>query len=195
MPAGEALYESLSTKFVVLDRILAALSEAAYSGYIRVVSEAQSGLLLLRNGRVTDALSRNSDDGVVTGSEALTSIGEVVGRGEGVVDIVGLSPEVVDSLHHLASGAPRYPDLHASWVNIDGLIGFLGERRFTGNVSVSTRSGGGVVMLSRGEVSAAFTTNSPRVASTAADVVALCQDPGARIEVREATEPLDGEVG
>jgi len=185
LPSGTPVYESLTSRFVDFARLRTTLAETGYSGYVRLVAPGAQGVLLLRNGKVVDSLHRRGTETLVGGT-ALAAIERQVAEGSGVLDVVNLDSELVDGLHHLASGAPTYPDLRASWVNPTGLLKFLEGRHFTGAVSVRAAGGGGVIMLQDGEVTGAFTTQSREMGDDAAAVIALCEDPEAHIEVHAA---------
>ena len=182
LPSGTPVYESLTSRFVDFGRLRATLAETGYSGYVRLVAPAIHGVMLFRNGKIVDSLFRERDR-VLTGPEALRTIERTVQEGAGVLDVVDLQSELVDGLHHLASGAPTYPDLRASWVNPDGLLNFLATRHFTGAISIRAGRGAGVIMLQDGEVSGAFTTESRAMGEDPRSVLELCGDPDAQIEV------------
>ena len=185
VPSGTPLYESLSARFLAFDRMIATLGQGGYSGFVRVIGPRVNAILLFRNGKMIDCIFREGDRRT-DGEAAVRRVEQLVHGGDGVVDIVELQPEMVDSLHHLASGAPTYPELYASWVNLGGLIEFLKQRAFTGSVTVQADAGGGVLMLRHGELLGAFTTKSRELGSEEKEVLSLASDPKARIEVRSA---------
>lgn len=187
LPTGTPVYESLTTKFVAFERLLDTLAEAGHSGYIKLVAPGSNGIVLLRDGRPVESLYRDGEQ-VRRGDSAIRSIQSAVESGAGVLDIIALDGPVVDGLHGVASGRTTYPDLYASWVNAEGLVRYLREQGFTGSLIVTSASGRGVIMLQAGSVSAAFTTSSRELAPDEREVLALCSDPEARLEVRE----LDG---
>ena len=131
VPTGAPLYESLSARFIAFDRLTSTLGQGAYSGYVRVLGPGVNGILLFRNGKMIDCLWRDRGD-LKQGEQAEARARNLMESGDAVVDIVDLQAELVDSLHHLASGAASYPEMYASWVNFEGLVAFLKERDFTG---------------------------------------------------------------
>lgn len=185
LPTGTPVYESLTSRFVDFQRLQRTLAETGYSGYVRLVAPGAQGVVLLRNGKIVDSLHRRGSE-TLNGGSALAAIERQVADGTGVLDVVNLDSQLVDGLHHLASGAPTYPDLRASWVNPEGLLRFLAQHQFTGAISVRAGRGGGVIMLHDGEVNGAFTTESRVMGDDAAAVIALCEDPEAQIEVHAA---------
>ncbi len=190
LPFGIPLYESLTSKFIAFDRLLQTLGELGASGYVRLVAPNTNGIVLLRNGKAVDCLHREGGR-LQRGEAALTAIRRLVDDGAGVLDVVSLDSELIDGLHHLASGEAMYPPLYASWVKGDGLLDFLRAQGFTGCLSVRAAAGGGVVMLNRGEVTGAFTTESRALGRDAGEVLALCVDPEAAIEVHGASSSSD----
>jgi hypothetical protein len=188
VPTGAPLYESLSARLIAYDRLVSTLGRGGYSGYVRIVGPGVNGILLFRNGKMIDCLWRGRDQLRKSNEEAETNARSLLESGEAVVDVVDLQPELVDSLHHLASGAATYPEMFASWVNLEGLVSFLKQRGFSGTISVKAEAGGGVLMLRSGELDGAFTTHSRELSSDEKDVLQLASDPEARIEVRSATD-------
>jgi hypothetical protein len=194
LPTGTSVYDSLTTKFVAFPRLLETLAEAAHSGYVKLVAPGANGIVLLRDGRVVDALYRGGD-ALQRGNAALDSIQGAVTDGAGVLDIVALEPAVVDGLHGVASGRTMYPELIASWVNADGLVSHLKERGFSGSLIVTTDASRGVIIFESGNVSASFTTASRQLAPNEKEVLSLCADANARLEVRELEKPGSGSNG
>lgn len=187
VPTGTYLYDSLAAKIVDFRKLLEALAESAYSGYLRFLSADATALLLLRNGRPIDCCWRAEE--VVRGDQARQLLEARIADGIGVLDIVGVAPEVVDGLHHAASGASVYPELHGSWVRLEGLIKFLETRHFTGSVTVRARDGFGVILCTGGIVAGGYTSHSPAMKPDAAEVLRYGEDGEARIELRGSTEP------
>ena len=185
VPTGAPIYESLSARLIAFDRLTATLGQGGYSGFVRVLGRGMNGILLFRNGKMIDCLFREHG-ALTTGAPAEATARKLMDSGEAVIDIVDLQAELVDSLHHLASGAPSYPDMYASWVNFPGLVEFLKERSFTGTVAIRSKAEGGVLMLSKGELTGAFTTSSRELSTDDSEVLALAHDKEARIEVRTA---------
>ena len=184
LPTGTAVYDSLTTKFVAFPRLLETLAEAAHSGYVKLVAPGANGIVLIRDGRVVDALYRGQES-LLRGDAALDSIQAAVSEGSGVLDIVALESAIVDGLHGVASGRTVYPDLIASWVNPDGLVSHLKDRGFSGSLIVTSDNRRGVIIFENGNVSASFTTTSRQLAPNEKEVLALCADQQARLEVRE----------
>ena len=115
-----------------------------------------------------------------------------------MLDVVGLSPDVVEGLYELTVATPLYTELYASWVDFPSLLEFLADRGHTGSVTV--RSGGrtGVIIFTGGKVTGAYTSESRDISDDVDEVRELCADPQAMIEVKaaEATprEALDVEA-
>lgn len=191
LPTGTSIYESLTTKFVAFERLLSTLSEAGHSGYVKLIAPGANGIVLMRDGQLVETLYRGVD-GLQRGEGAIHTIHGAVEQGLGVLDIVSLDSGIVDGLHGVASGRTMYPELVASWVNADGLVAYLRERRFTGSLIVTSDAGRGVIIFAEGGVSAAFTSTSRDIAHDEKDVLSLCGDPNARLEVRELEQQSHG---
>src|SRR6185312_10604936 len=115
--------------------------------------------------------------------------------GHGVLDVVGLSPDLIDGLYELAVSKPMYTELYAAWVDMKALLKFLSDRKFKGSVMIRAGAGTGVIILSDGELAGAYTSESRDIADKPDRALALCEDPNAMIEVKSADTvkhpPLD----
>src|SRR5262249_59997080 len=102
------------------------------------------------------------------GKQALIHFNDEVNRGQGVLDVVGLTPELVDGLYELTVAQPVYTELYASWVDVPALIRFLEERRLSGTLTVRATTGTGVVILKEGKIAGAYTSEAREGAQPAA---------------------------
>jgi hypothetical protein len=156
---------------------------------VKLVAPNANGIVLLRQGRLVESLYRAPEQ-LLRGEAAIRAVEGAVMRGDGVLDIVSLAPDVVDGLHGVASGRPTYPELFASWVNAEGLVAFLREREFSGSMIVSSTEQSGVVMFEGGRVTGAFTSSNGELADHEGAVLALCGGPQTRIELRELEQAV-----
>jgi len=196
VPAGQTMYDSLKTSFVDFPRLITTLEREGHTGYVRLLTENANGLIYFREGTVLECVYDGGEDpNAELGKQALIHFNDEVNRGQGVLDVVGLTPELVDGLFELTVAQPVYTELYASWVDVPALLRFLEERRLSGTLTVRATTGTGVVILKEGKTAGAYTSESREVAERADSVLALCRDPGAMIEVKarieSGHEPLD----
>lgn len=197
VPAGQVLYDSLKTSFVDFPRLLTTLEREGYTGYVRLLTDDASGLILFREGSALECLYDGAAEAgsLVLGKSALQAFNDDVTAGHGVLDVVGLSPELIDGLYELTVSRPMYTELYAAWVDMKALLNFLSERKLSGSVMVRSGAGTGVIILADGALAGAYTSESRDIADKPDRVLALCDDPGAMIEVKAADTtkhpPLD----
>jgi Domain of unknown function (DUF4388) len=196
VPAGQTMYDSLKTSFVDFPRLITTLEREGHTGYVRLLTENANGLIYFREGTVLECVyDAGEDPQPELGKQGLIHFNEEVNRGQGVLDVVGLTPELVDGLFELTVAQPVYTELYASWVDVPALLRFLEERRLSGTLTVRATTGTGVIILKEGKIAGAYTSESREVAERADSVLALCRDPGAMIEVKARIEsrhePLD----
>ncbi|HEV2141112.1 MAG TPA: DUF4388 domain-containing protein [Candidatus Dormibacteraeota bacterium] len=199
VPAGQILYDSLKTSFVDFPRLLTTLEREGYTGYVRLLTDDASGLILFREGLALEALYDGAADAssLVLGKAALQQFNDDVTAGHGVLDVVGLSPELIDGLYELTVSRPMYTELYAGWVDMKALLSFLSDRKLSGSVMVRSGGGTGVIILAEGELAGAYTSESRDISDKPDRVLTLCDDPNAMIEVKSADvtkhPPLDVE--
>jgi hypothetical protein len=197
VPAGQVIYDSLKTSFVDFPRLITTLEKEGYTGYVRLLTDDAAGLILFKEGSALECMYDGAGDstGLVLGKQALHQFNEDVTAGHGVLDVVGLSPELIDGLYELTVSKPMYTELYAAWVDMRALLKFLSDRKLSGSVMIRSGAGTGVIILSEGELAGAYTSESRDIADKPDRALALCDDPSAMIEVKSADTvkhpPLD----
>jgi hypothetical protein len=197
VPAGQVIYDSLKTSFVDFPRLITTLEKEGYTGYVRLLTDDAAGLILFREGSALECMYDGAGDaaGLVLGKQALHQFNEDVTAGHGVLDVVGLSPELIDGLYELTVSKPLYTELYAAWVDMKALLKFLSDRKLSGSVMIRAAAGTGVIILSEGELAGAYTSESRDISDKPDRALALCDDPAAMIEVKSADvtkhPPLD----
>ncbi len=197
VPAGQVIYDSLKTSFVDFPRLITTLEKEGYTGYVRLLTEDASGLILFREGSALECMYDEGDEhsGLVLGKQALQKFNDDVTNGHGVLDVVGLSSELIDGLYELTVSRPMYTELYASWVDMKALLKFLNDRKLSGSVMIRAAAGTGVIILAEGELAGAYTSESRDISDKPDRALALCEDPNAMIEIKSADAanhtPLD----
>jgi hypothetical protein len=197
VPAGQVIYDSLKTSFVDFPRLITTLEKEGYTGYVRLLTDDAAGLILFREGSALECMYDGAGEatGLVLGKQALNRFNDDVTSGHGVLDVVGLSPELIDGLYELTVSKPMYTELYAGWVDMKALLKFLSDRKLSGSVMIRAAAGTGVIILSEGELAGAYTSESRDISDKPDRALALCDDPNAMIEVKSADAtkhpPLD----
>ena len=197
VPAGQVIYDSLKTSFVDFPRLITTLEKEGYTGYVRLLTDDATGLILFREGSALECMYDGSGEpgGLMLGKTALHQFNQDVTSGHGVLDVVGLSPELIDGLYELTVSKPMYTELYAAWVDMKALLKFLSDRKLSGSVMIRATAGTGVIILSDGQLAGAYTSESRDISDKPDRALALCDDPGAMIEVKSADTtkhpPLD----
>jgi outer membrane biosynthesis protein TonB len=197
VPAGQIIYDSLKTSFVDFPRLITTLEKEGYTGYVRLLTDDASGLILFREGSALECMYDGAADAssLVLGKQALQQFNDDVTSGHGVLDVVGLSPELIEGLYELTVSRPMYTELYAAWVDMKALLKFLSDRKLSGSVMIRSTGGTGVIILSDGDIAGAYTSESRDISDKPDRALALCDDPMAMIEVKSADAtkhpPLD----
>ena len=197
VPAGQVIYDSLKTSFVDFPRLITTLEKEGYTGYVRLLTDDATGLILFREGSALECIYDGAAEpgGLMLGKTALHQFNQDVTTGHGVLDVVGLSPELIDGLYELTVSKPMYTELYAAWVDMKALLKFLSDRKLSGSVMIRSTGGTGVIILSDGELAGAYTSESRDISDKPDRALALCDDPSAMIEVKSADAtkhpPLD----
>jgi hypothetical protein len=188
VPPGEPVIEGLRSDFVALERMLPALQNEEFTGYLRVHDETLNGVVLLNEGQVIEALF-DIPPAVATGHRALSQVASVVLKGEGVVDLFELDEDMVISIYQLLTAPTIYSRLFARFVDVAGLIAYLSDEGINGSVVASNGDERGIMLFRDGVLLTAYTSRSNQPDSSEGMLMELFQNATTEIEVRGGPVP------
>jgi hypothetical protein len=187
LPVGRLVYESLKTAFVDFPKLLRSLSTDRLTGYLRLTGQASRGMILFYQGNLIESFY---DGGAVvsTGRTAFSLFKNDVDRGEGNMDVIELSAEVVTAIYQLLTAPTILQGLLARFVDVRALLEYLQEEQIHGSLLVRAPDEMGIVLLRGGHLLGAFTRGQPQLVQQADVVTRLCADPKTRIEVKAVAD-------
>ena len=187
LPVGKLVYESLKTAFVDFPKLLRSLSSDRLTGYLRLTGSASRGMILFYQGSLIESFY---DGGAVvsTGRTAFSLFKNDVDRGEGSMDVIELSSEVVTAIYQLLTAPTILQGLLARFVDIRALLQYLQEEKIHGSLLVRAPDEMGIVLLRDGQLLGAFTRGQPQLVQDPEIVTRLCADSKTRIEVKAVAD-------
>ena len=187
LPVGKLVYESLKTAFVDFPKLLRSLSSDRLTGYLRLTGQASRGMILFYQGSLIESFY---DGGAVvsTGRTAFSLFKNDVDRGEGSMDVIELSSEVVTAIYQLLTAPTILQGLLARFVDVRALLQYLQEEKIHGSLLVRAPDEMGIVLLRDGQLLGAFTRGQPQLVQDPEIVTRLCADTKTRIEVKAVAD-------
>src|SRR5436853_1701887 len=187
LPVGKLVYESLKTAFVDFPKLLRSLSTDRLTGYLRLTGQASRGMILFYQGSLIESFY---DGGAVvsTGRTAFSLFKNDVDRGEGSMDVIELTAEVVTAIYQLLTAPTILQGLLARFVDIRALLQYLQEEKIHGSLLVRAPDEMGIVLLRDGALLGAFTRGQPQLVQDPEVVTRLCADSQTRIEVKAVAD-------
>jgi hypothetical protein len=187
LPVGKLVYESLKTAFVDFPKLLRSLSSDRLTGYLRLTGQASRGMILFYQGSLIESFY---DGGAVvsTGRTAFSLFKNDVDRGEGSMDVIELSAEVVTAIYQLLTAPTILQGLLARFVDIRALLQYLQEEKIHGSLLVRAPEEMGIILLRDGQLLGAFTRGQPQLMQDPEIVTRLCADSKTRIEVKAVAD-------
>jgi hypothetical protein len=187
LPVGKLVYESLKTAFVDFPKLLRSLSSDRLTGYLRLTGMASRGMILFYQGSLIESFY---DGGAVvsTGRTAFSLFKNDVDRGEGSMDVIELTPEVVTAIYQLLTAPTILSGLLARFVDIRALLQYLQEEKIHGSLLVRAPEEMGIILLRDGQLLGAFTRGQPQLMQDPELVTRLCADSKTRIEVKAVAD-------
>jgi hypothetical protein len=187
LPVGKLVYESLKTAFVDFPKLLRSLSADRLTGYLRLSGQASRGMILFYQGSLIESFY---DGGAVvsTGRTAFSLFKNDVDRGEGSMDVIELTPEVVTAIYQLLTAPTILQGLLARFVDVRALLEYLQEEQLHGSLLVRSPDEMGIVLLRGGQLLGAFTRGQPQLVQDPEIVTRLCSEPKTRIEVKAVAD-------
>jgi hypothetical protein len=188
LPSGRPHYEGLKSAFVDFPRLLRTLRADRHTGYIRLNGSGYSGIILLNDGSVLEAVC--SDGSITKGEAAFVQFRRHMDSGDGMLDVIELDGEIVLAVGRLFTAAPLYTGLLGRFVNLEALLDYLGEEKVDGAVVVSGSTELGVILLGQGSILGAYTESKRDLDSSTTSVTKLASERSARIEVKSGSGSL-----
>ena len=188
LPSGRPLYEGLKSAFVDFPRLLRTLRADRHTGYIRLSGSGYSGIILLNDGSVLEAVC--SDGSITKGEAAFVQFRRHMDGGDGMLDVIELDGEIVLAVGRLFTAPPLYTGLLGRFVNLEALLDYLGEEKVDGAVVVSGATELGVILLGQGSILGAYTESKRDLDSSTASVTKLASERSSRIEVKSGSGSL-----
>ena len=187
LPVGKLVYESLKTAFVDFPKLLRSLSTDRLTGYLRLTGQASRGMILFYQGSLIESFY---DGGAVvsTGRTAFSLFKNDVDRGEGSMDVIELTSEVVTAIYQLLTAPTILQGLLARFVDVRALLQYLQEEKIHGSLLVRAPEEMGIILLRDGQLLGAFTRGQPQLMQDPEIVTRLCADTKTRIEVKAVAD-------
>jgi hypothetical protein len=187
LPVGKLVYESLKTAFVDFPKLLRSLSADRLTGYLRLTGQASRGMILFYQGSLIESFY---DGGAVvtTGRTAFSLFKNDVDRGEGSMDVIELTSEVVTAIYQLLTAPTILQGLLARFVDVRALLQYLQEEHIHGSLLVRAPEEMGIILLRDGQLLGAFTRGQPQLVQDPEVVTRLCADSKTRIEVKAVAD-------
>jgi len=187
LPVGKLVYESLKTAFVDFPKLLRSLSTDRLTGYLRLTGQASRGMILFYQGSLIESFY---DGGAVvsTGRTAFSLFKNDVDRGEGSMDVIELTSEVVTAIYQLLTAPTILQGLLARFVDVRALLQYLQEEKIHGSLLVRAPDEMGIILLRDGQLLGAFTRGQPQLMQDPEIVTRLCADTKTRIEVKAVAD-------
>jgi hypothetical protein len=187
LPVGKLVYESLKTAFVDFPKLLRSLSSDRLTGYLRLSGLASRGMILFYQGSLIESFYDGGAE-VSTGRTAFSLFKNDVDRGEGSMDVIELSAEVVTAIYQLLTAPTILQGLLARFVDIRALLQYLQEEKIHGSLLVRAPDEMGIILLRDGQLLGAFTRGQPQLMQDPEIVTRLCADSKTRIEVKAVAD-------
>ncbi|HEY6470859.1 MAG TPA: hypothetical protein VI434_13950 [Candidatus Dormibacteraeota bacterium] len=185
LPAGTPLFDALPARAIVLD----ALAPAVADGLITVADRNRRGVLVVRRGGISDAVS--IDGARHNGDVAMESIH---GWDAALMSAARLTEDAMSILGPVLNGERCYEDLRLEWTRWSELLDDLRGRGRTYVVEVRTPAGCGVTVIRGGQQVATYTDAHPSLG--APDLIdALVQAGSGSLRVTISSERSVDSVG
>ncbi len=155
LPKGDALFDNIPTRAVVLEELAPALGDGA----LVVQRAGEVGVVLIRERTLFETYCF-SPDYRLYGKAAMDTMKSWQ---DATVSAYRLEPELVDVCPSLLRGASLYTDLRLGWTDWNQLLADLATRDGNFVVEVRTPKGRGVTCITNGKQIATFTEAHPEL--------------------------------
>lgn len=190
LPSGKAIYEGLKSAFVDFPKLLRTLDTDKLTGFVRLDGDDFSGVLLLHDGHVLEALY--SESGIAQGVDAFQALRRRMEAGQGLLDVIELQGEIVVALAQLLTARPLFTGLLGRFINFEALVEYLAEEKVDGSLVVTGGVEMGVILFRKGGVLGSYTASNRDLSKETSAVTTLAEERTSRIEVKSGTSQPEG---
>ena len=191
LPSGKAIYEGLKSAFVDFPKLLRTLDTDKHTGYVRLDGEGFSGVLLLHDGHVLEALHSEGTK-IAQGVEAFQGLRRRMEAGQGLLDVIDLAGEIVVALAQLLTARPLFTGLLGRFINFDSLLEYLSEEKVDGSMVVTGGAEMGVILFRKGAILGSYTASNRDLSKEAGAITTLATERTSRIEVKSGSSAPQG---
>lgn len=156
IPRGKPLYENLPTVFLNWEEMAAKLRGDKFSGYIMVSSESKTGIILFVDGRINGSLFHTQNLPTVRGQEALSKTTITIQERNGNLSIYSTSNDICSLVEWYIDGHSKYSPMESFFIDYEKFLTVLGEKNFTGLVSISNEDFAQFIYIFDGKVKGHF---------------------------------------
>jgi hypothetical protein len=177
------MYENLPTVFLNWEEMASKLRGDKFSGYIVVSSDTKTGIILFIDGRISGSLFHNVSLPTVRGQEALSKTTVTIQERKGNLSIYGTSNDICSLVEWFIDGHAAYSPMEAFFIDYDKFLTVLGEKNYTGLVSVSNDDFAHFIYISDGKVKGHFVDSQSELSDDSGALKDKLVQKGTRIEV------------
>lgn len=163
IPRGKPLYENLPTVFLNWEEMAAKLRGDKFSGYILVNSDPKTGIILFVEGRINGSLFHSQNSPTVRGQEALSKSTMAIQERKGNLSIYSTSNDICSLVEWYIDGHSKYSPMESFFIDYDKFLTVLGEKNFTGLLSVSNEDFAHFIYILDGKVKGHFVDSQPEL--------------------------------
>src|SRR5215467_9452037 len=134
IPKGKAVYENLATSYVLVDALVADLSEGGFSGIVEIVLRDTDSHIIFERGEVAAAIEqREVSKGLQTARNYYNiTVAELAARSRcerGRISIYSYSPNTAGAIAARLHAEMLYTRLSADFVDLGKMISKLSRER------------------------------------------------------------------
>ena len=188
IPRGKPLYENLPTVFLNWEEMAAKLRGDKFSGYIIVNSDTKSGVILFVEGRISGSLFNNLNLPAARGQEALSKTTTTIQERKGILSIYATSTDICSLVDWYIEGSTAYSPMESFFIDYEKFLTVLGEKSFTGLVSVTNDDFAHFIYVADGKVKGHFTDGSPELQDNPGILKDKLVSKGTKLEVFTRTD-------
>lgn len=133
LPKGEIKVEKLYYRQANLPGMIKDLSAEAFNGYIEILALQEKGLIVFHQGEVVSCFYEGTDELELTQEQIIRHfLDEQSKESDTIINVYGLTAEMIVSLSALCTPAPIHRELESSFMDMNKLVETLARKRYDG---------------------------------------------------------------
>ncbi|WP_303722190.1 hypothetical protein [Malonomonas rubra] len=186
LPRGVPVRQNVNPARINIPEAMEKLRVGNFTGYLRFDASQGNGIIIFERGKLISALFARAESGPpLIAYDAITKVFEVSIRGEAILNIYRLEPDLAIGLHTLLHGKYIYREQELKLINVRALLDKVKAEKFNGCLRIYAEQKTALIFYDAGHALGFFHDGAAELQVSADLSKSVARLPGAKLDMLE----------